>query len=272
MSPLPHNRTINVLERATRPAGRTASRRTKLTAATQITDDIVAQYAPLVRHVASKVFAANATILEFDDLVSYGMIGLIQAVERFDDSNGAGFTSFAIPRIRGAMIDAIRSVDPLPRGVRRRSIQLAQAGDVLSQELGRTPNEVEVAAGAGLTLEQARSTRAVWELTETSLELVTGADGDGNDGVSLGELLADPLAQDPSAPLEQRELLTSLASAIAALPERDLLVISLYYKEELSMREIALVLGISESRVSQLHHRALARLRSAMTADGLAAA
>jgi RNA polymerase sigma factor for flagellar operon FliA len=164
------------------------------------------------------------------------------------------------------MIDALRSVDPLPRGVRLRSTRIVQTTDALSLDLGRVPSEEEIAAGTGLTLEQLRETRAFWGRSELSLEQLKGVDGMDNEGVTFAEQLADPLAVDPSAPVELRELHDVLAKAVAQLPPRELLIVSLYYQEELSMREIAAVLGVSESRVCQLHHRALGRLRASIAA------
>lgn len=221
---------------------------------------LIAQHMGLVHHIASRMAAAGSGILDRDDLVSYGTIGLIEAIDRYDHERGPGLAGFAFHRIRGAMLDAARGLDPLPRSVRHKVKLLDRATSSLTLSLGRDPSHGELCAAAGLTERESRDAIAVAARLAIPLESVAWqGDTDGNQ-VCASEP-ADPSDEDFTARIESRELIEDLSEAVSVLPEREKLVIALYFKEQLDLVEIARILDISPSRVSQLKTRALARLR-----------
>lgn len=227
--------------------------------------DLILQYSPLVKYVMGRLAISLPAIVDYEDILSFGTIGLIEAVERFDNEKGVKFETYAISRIRGAIIDALRSLDRLPRSVRQKSKQSTEAILQLTTSLGRDPTDQEVAESLGLTVEVYRKHLVDASWVTVSLDAM-GSSDDEEDGGSGDPGLADPDAEDFSAGMEQAELIGDLSEAIRGLPDREQLILSLYYKEELTMREVSQVLGISESRVCQLHARALSRLRSQITA------
>ncbi len=223
---------------------------------------LILQYAPLVKYVIGRLAISLPAILDYEDILSYGTIGLIEAVERFDSSKGVKFETYAISRVRGAIIDALRALDRLPRSVRQKARDAAAATVDLTATLGREPNDQEVADTLGIPLARYLQDIVDASWVTVSLEMVGPVD-DEDDGP--GEIsVADPSAEDITLGIERTELIGELSTAIRELPEREQLVLSLYYKEELTMREISKVLGVSESRVCQLHARALGRLRTGM--------
>lgn len=234
---------------------------------------IILQYAPLVKYVMGRLAISLPAVLDYEDILSFGTIGLIEAVERFDHEKGVKFETYAIARIRGAIIDALRSLDRLPRSVRQKAKDAGRALVDLTEGLGRDPTDEEVAEAMGLTVQAYRKHLIDSSWITVSLDTMgTGGDGeDDNGGAALG--IADPDDEDFSVGIEQQELVGELAGAIRELPEREQLILSLYYKEELTMREVSKVLSISESRVCQLHARALTRLRGSIsrTQEGRAA-
>jgi len=227
--------------------------------------DLILQYSPLVKYVMGRLAISLPAIVDYEDILSFGTIGLIEAVERFDNDKGVKFETYAISRIRGAIIDALRSLDRLPRSVRQKSKDSAEAILQLTTSLGREPTDQEVATSLGLTLEVYRKHLVDASWVTVSLDAMGGSDDD-EDGGSGDIGVADPDTEDFSINLEQQELIGDLADAIRDLPDREQLILSLYYKEELTMREVSRVLGISESRVCQLHARALGRLRAQIAA------
>jgi RNA polymerase sigma factor for flagellar operon FliA len=224
-------------------------------------EQLILQYAPLVKYVIGRTAVSLPGVLSNEDILSYGTIGLIQAVDRFDPTQGVKFETYAIRRIRGSIIDAVRSLHPLSRDANRRAREVEQAYDHLTQELGRTPDDREVADYLGISLADFRVALLESSATLVSLETPLGETGDG-ERLALVEQLADERAVDVSEQIDRQELLALLVRAIEALPARDRLVISLYYYEELTLREISEVLGVSTSRVSQLHAAAVFKLRS----------
>jgi RNA polymerase sigma factor for flagellar operon FliA len=223
---------------------------------------LILQYAPLVKYVMGRLAISLPSILDYEDILSFGTIGLIEAVERFDDQKGVKFETYAISRIRGAIIDSLRSLDRLPRSVRQKARQASEAVLHLTNDLGRDPTDEEVAAALGLTPDAYRRQLIESSWVTVSLDAM-GATSDGDEeGAGPGSAVADPDGEDFSAEIERQELIGDLADAIRDLPDREQLILSLYYKEELTMREVSQVLGISESRVCQLHARALTRLRA----------
>ncbi len=225
---------------------------------------LILQYAPLVKYVIGRLAISLPAILDYEDVLSYGTIGLIEAVERFDPEKGVKFETYAISRIRGSIIDALRSLDRLPRSVRQKAKDVDAAVNKLTGELGRDPTDQEVADTLGITL--VRYLKDVVDASWVTVSLDTVGASDGDDS-GPGEIpVADPDAEDFTLGIEQRETVGELADAIRELPEREQLVLSLYYKDELTMREISGILGVSESRVCQLHARSLTRLRTWISA------
>lgn len=230
---------------------------------------VVEQYLPMVKylaqHVASRLPHAS---VDLNDLIQAGVLGLIDAVKRYDPNRGIKFETYAHLRVKGAILDELRSLDTLPRTWRHRAKAYENAYLKLEQRLGRIPYLEEVAAEMGMPPEQCQE-----ELRELAGLRVLSLDGqvfEGDKVGSLREVLADPQAADPVEALGLGELRERLAEAIEALPERHRLVITLYYYEELTMKEIAMVLGVTESRVSQIHAEAILSLRAKMGrfADG----
>ncbi|MEX1022293.1 MAG: FliA/WhiG family RNA polymerase sigma factor [Dehalococcoidia bacterium] len=223
-------------------------------------EQLILQYAPLVKYVMGRLAISLPAILDYEDILSFGTIGLIEAVERFDHTKGVKFETYAISRIRGSIIDALRSLDRLPRSVRQKAREANEAILRLTNELGRDPTDEEVAAALNVEPGAYRKTQVESSWITVSLDTLGASDGEEDTGGPMA--VADPDGQDFSVDMERQELIGDLASSIRDLPDREQLILSLYYKEELTMREVSEVLGISESRVCQLHARALSRLRS----------
>lgn len=219
---------------------------------------MIKEHLPLVRYHARRLANVQSTYngLQFEDLVAHGVIGLIQSVDRWDPRQGVAFHSFAAPRIRGAMIDAIRAGDHLPRTARQRVAVIDRAAARLSLELEREPTAQEVREKTGLNPDQYRESLAAKEWSVTSLEKTFQTDLEGGGYQPAADL------PEPSSRLEEESLWASITAAVSALPERERVLLSLVYKEELSRLEVAEVMGISQTRVSQLHGRAIARIQS----------
>jgi RNA polymerase sigma factor for flagellar operon FliA len=225
-------------------------------------DRLILTYAPLVKFVAGRVGASLPSHVDEQDLVSYGLLGLIGAIERFDPDREIKFETFAMARIRGAIIDELRSLDWVPRSVRTRARQIERAIAVLERELLRAPTDEEIAAKLGVTGEELED-----NLHEISRSSVAALDelwspSSSGDQIALIDTIKDETEPDPETSLEQSEVREALAEAISSLPEREKLVVTLYYYEELTLREIGEVLGVTESRVSQLHTKAILRLKA----------
>ena len=226
----------------------------------QLREQLILQYSPLVKYVMGRLAITLPAIIDYEDVLSFGNIGLIEAVERFDHTKGVKFETYAIARIRGAIIDALRSLDRLPRSVRQRAKSSEQATQHLTNELGRQPTDDEVAEALGLDPDTYRQHLINASWVTISLD-ATGGGGEDDEAEPGAFRVADPDAEVADERLEQHELVGDLASEIRQLSEREQLILSLYYQEEMTMRSVAEVLGISESRVCQLHARALTRLR-----------
>ncbi|HYQ78771.1 MAG TPA: RNA polymerase sigma factor WhiG [Solirubrobacterales bacterium] len=226
---------------------------------------LVVAYSPMVKFVAGRLGAGLPSHVEDADLISYGLVGLIGAIERFEPERGIKFETFAMTRIRGAIIDELRSLDWVPRSVRSRAREIETTQAKLEHELQRAPTEAELAAKLNLTEEELQS--ALLEIANSSVyaldELWTVSDSSG-DQVSLLDTIADESAADPQEALASTEVKDLLTEAIGGLPEREQLVVALYYYENLTLREIGEVLGVTESRVSQLHTKAVMRLKSSL--------
>ncbi|SFO84832.1 RNA polymerase sigma factor for flagellar operon FliA [Amycolatopsis arida] len=226
----------------------------------RIRDRLVLHYAPLVKYVAGRVGTGLPTHIDVGDLVQSGIFGLVDAIEKFDPERGLRFETYAMQRIRGAILDDLRSQDWVPRVVRSRAREAERALERLGARLHRTPTDAELADELGISLDELRDLYGQLQLTSVvALEdLVTA----GKDCGSLVDTLADDDAVDPVAILVDQDNRRQLAEAIAHLTERDRVVVSLYYFENLTLAEIGKVLGVTESRVSQLHTRAVLRLRA----------
>ena len=206
--------------------------------------------------------------VEESDLISYGLIGLINAIERFDIEREIKFETYAITRIKGAIIDELRALDWVPRSVRARAREIERAHAKLEHRLHRTPTDEEMARELRMDVDEFQE--ALLKISNSAVvaldELWAVSDASG-DQVSLLDTLQDPDAPDPQQLLDESELKDRLAEAISALPEREKLVIALYYYENLTLREIGEVLGVTESRISQLHTKAVLRLKSRLQSD-----
>jgi RNA polymerase sigma factor for flagellar operon FliA len=226
---------------------------------------LVVAYSPMVKFVAGRLGAGLPSHVDDADLISYGLMGLIGAIERFEPERGIKFETFAMTRIRGAIIDELRSLDWVPRSVRSRAREIETAQAKLEHELQRAPTEAELAQKLGLTEDELQT--SLLEIANSSVyaldELWTVSDSSG-DSVSLLDTISDPRADDPQESLASSEVKDRLTEGISGLPEREQLVIALYYYENLTLREIGEVLGVTESRVSQLHTKAVMRLKSAL--------
>jgi len=228
---------------------------------------LVVAYSPMVKFVAGRLGAGLPSHVDDADLISYGLMGLIGAIERFEPERGIKFETFAMTRIRGAIIDELRSLDWVPRSVRSRAREIEAAQTKLEHELQRAPTEEELAAKLGIDEEELQT--SLLEIANSSVyaldELWTVSDSSG-DQVSLLDTISDPRADDPQETLDSTEVKDRLTDAIGSLPEREQLVVALYYYENLTLREIGEVLGVTESRVSQLHTKAVMRLKSHLQA------
>jgi RNA polymerase sigma factor FliA len=243
-------------------------RRYKDSGDTHARERLVLAYSPLVKYVAGRMASGLPAHVEESDLISYGLLGLISAIERFDPSREIKFETFAVTRIKGSIIDELRSLDWVPRSVRAKAREIEKANAKLEHQLHRAPTDAEVAAELEMSVEDFQD--ALTRISNSSVialdELWTLSDASG-DQVSLLDTIQDPDAVDPAAALDVTETKDRLAEAIARLPEREKLVVALYYYENLTLREIGEVLGVTESRVSQLHTKAVLRLKSALQSD-----
>ncbi len=233
-------------------------------------DRLIVHYAPLVKYVAGRVRSGLPNSVESADLVSYGMFGLIDAIDKFDLERKIKFETYAINRIRGAIIDELRSLDWVPRSVRAKAKTLERAHAELEAELRRAPSEDELADRMGLTRAELAKLMSQVSITNmVALDEVTHGGSDRGDKMTLGDLLEDPRAPDPEAEYETEEMKVLLAEQIGELPEREKVVLTLYYYERLTLAEIGSVLGVTESRVSQIHSKSLLDLRARLTQIGL---
>ena len=230
----------------------------------ELRNQIITLYSPLVRFIVGRLGIPPTGLLDAEDLVSYGMIGLISAIDRFDPTRGVRFEAFASVRIRGAVIDQLRSLNWLPRSAISRVRLVESALAILEQRLGRPAKENEVAEEIGVSTERYRQMLLEMNATVLSLDAPLGSLLQDDEVTSLSELLEDQSSPGPVEQTEHQELTDTLGVAIDHLPEREKLLLSLYYQEELTMKEISKVLSVSESRVCQLHIQAIMRLRSAL--------
>jgi RNA polymerase sigma factor FliA len=223
-------------------------------------DKVILHYLHLVRYVVNRLPVTLPVTVGPDDLLSYGTLGLIEAVQRFDVERGLKFETYALTRIRGAIIDQLRVQDWIPRGVRKRSKQLQDAMAKLEERLGRNPTEEELATE--LAVPPAKVRQMVSDTNNLMLSLDESWSSDEGQGNSLIDLIEDQRSPDPESQYETNELRDRLTQAINSLPEREKLLIALYYHENMTLKEIGEIIQVSESRVCQLHAQAILRLRN----------
>lgn len=226
-----------------------------------ITEDALREHLPMVRFLALRMRERLPQQVEMEDLISAGIVGLIDAMQKFDPQKKVLFRSYAQFRVRGAMLDSLRALDWGPRDLRRKGRAVEEAIRVLSARQGHAPSEQEVAAEMGLDLAAYQQLLGELSGLEVSSLNVTPQDESGVE--ALATLAAGP-EDDPFLQCQSSEMRRLLAAAIAELPERERMVLTLYYYEELTMREVGAALGVVESRISQLHSSAMARLRVAL--------
>jgi RNA polymerase sigma factor for flagellar operon FliA len=225
-------------------------------------DRLILTYAPLVKYVAGRLGSGLPAHVDEGDLVSYGLLGLIGAIERYDPDRDIKFETYAISRIKGAIIDELRALDWVPRSVRARAREIERSIAELEAKLGRAPTDEEIAGKIGISVDELEE--SLTDISRTSiaaLDELWSVSGEG-DQVSLLDTIEDETGPRPEAALDETEMREALADAISRLPEREKLVVTLYYYEELTLREIGEVLGVTESRVSQLHTKAILRLKA----------
>ena len=228
-------------------------------------DRLILTYAPLVKYVAGRLGSGLPAHVDEGDLVSYGLLGLIGAIERYDPGRDIKFETYAIARIKGAIIDELRALDWVPRSVRSRAREIERAIAELEAKLGVAPTDEQIAEKIGITVEELEeSLTDIARSSIAALDELWTVSGQG-DQIALIDTIEDADAPDPQSSLSQTEMKEAIADAIARLPEREKLVITLYYYEELTLREIGEVLGVTESRISQLHTKAVLRLKSRLS-------
>ncbi len=224
-------------------------------------EKIVLEHTSLIRYIVNRIALRLPSHIDLDDLHSTGVIGLMDAIDKYDPEKNCKFKTYAEFRIKGAILDQLRSLDWVPRSIRQKSRRLDQAYTEVEQRLGRSASENEVANSLGIQLDEFHYLlNQVKGISMVNLdELRSGSD---SDQPIYGEIFEDVKAENPFASLRSRELRQTVADCISSLPQKERLVISLYYYEDLNMKEIGSVLGITESRVCQIHTKAVARLHS----------
>ena len=225
-------------------------------------EKLITDFVPIVNTIARRLEIYASSSYGFEDLVSVGLMGLLDAIEKFQPGKGAIFKTYAWHRIRGAILDEIRALDWVPRSIRDKASQLEKAYQTVRQRTGRAAEEFEVAEELGISQEQLQETLA--QVGCTSILTIEDLMTDEENEEIVNDWLADPYAVDVQEQVELQENKEILAESIDQLPEKEKLVVSLYYNEEATMQEISLILGITVGRVSQLHSSAIVRLRNAL--------
>ncbi len=227
----------------------------------EIREYFIEKYSPLVKYVAGKISTGMPQSVEFDDLISYGVFGLLDAINKFDIDRGIKFKTYAMTRIRGAIFDELRSIDWIPRSIRQKAKQMEQIISDLENKLGRPVEDIEIAQEMGISEEELQE--LMLQVSGTSVVSLNDIWylGDDNDEVSIIETLESPSNMNPDVLIEKEEIKDIIVAAIKKLPDKEKKVIVLYYYEDLTLKEIGQVLEVTESRVSQLHTKAIMRLR-----------
>ena len=229
-------------------------------------DRLVVNYSPLVRYVAGRVSGRTGGPLDQEDLISTGLVGLLGAIETYDPGRGNKFESYAISKIRWSMLDELRKVDPLSRRTRLRAQQIERARDELVQKLGRAPTESELVGALGISISEHRAFLDQYARAQVK-SLEARAEHQGGPAGGLHDLIGDHSATDPASAAEAAEVRARLVRAIGCLGEKERLVTTSYYYEGLTLREIGRVLDLTEGRISQILHAALARLKHSLSEE-----
>ena len=224
-------------------------------------DQLIVHYSPLVKYVASRVAAGLPQNVEQADLVSYGIFGLIDAIDKFDPGLGNKFETYAMQRIKGAILDELRSIDWVPRSVRAKARDVEKALGSLERELGRAPSDEELAEEVGWSVQQLRQTLSQISMVGiVALDDMLSVGGDRGESLTLGDTIADS-GESPVSLFEIEEMKQILADTINAMGEREKLVLMLYYYENFTLAEIGKVVGVTESRICQIHTKAVMQLQ-----------
>ncbi len=234
----------------------------RLTGDQRIRDAIVKQYAPLVKYVAGKISFGMPQNVDFDDLVGFGVFGLFDAIEKFDPDKHIKFKTYAVTRIRGAIFDELRSIDWVPRSVRQKTREIDETTQHLEARLGRSATHEEIADEMGMSIEQYN--QMILKVSGTSLMSLNDIwyVGEDSDKISIVESIESLSSFRPDVIAEKSELRRVIVETINELPDKEKKVLVLYYYEDLTLKEIGKVLDVTESRISQLHTKAISRLRS----------
>lgn len=219
----------------------------------------IEQYLPMVRRQASKMIGRLPANVEMDDLIQAGTMGLMDAMQRYEQGHGAEFETFAMLRVRGAMLDELRGADWVPRSVRKSQREIAEAVHKLEQKLRRAPKDTEIAAQLKVSLEDYHE--MLTDVRGAQLVYIGDYESEDGEGSYLDRHMADDKGN-PADQLSDHRFRQALVTAITNLPEREQYIMSMYYEHDMNLKEIAAVLGVTESRVCQLHSQAVARLRS----------
>jgi RNA polymerase sigma factor for flagellar operon FliA len=231
----------------------------------KIREAFIKQYAPLVKYVAGKVAVGMPHNVEFDDLVGFGVFGLLDAIDKFDPDKNVKFKTYAVTRIRGAIFDELRSIDWVPRSVRQKTREVEDAIGSLEAQLGRTATAQEIANSLGM--DENEYLKTMMKISGTSILSLNDVwfSGDENDKISIGDSIESPASLNPEVEVEKNEIRRVIVEAINDLPDKEKKILVLYYYEDLTLKEIGQVLEVTESRVSQLHTKAISRLRVRLT-------
>ena len=232
----------------------------------KIRDFLIKQYAPLVKYVAGKVAIGMPHNVEFDDLVGFGVFGLLDAIDKFEPAKHVKFKTYAVTRIRGAIFDELRSIDWVPRSVRQKAREVEDVVRTLEARLGRAATDEEIADAMSMSIEDFQS--LILRISSTSilsLNDVWYSSGDDDEQISIVDSIESPTGLNPDTIVEREEIKRVIVEAINELPDKEKKVLILYYYEDLTLKEIGHVLGVTESRISQLHTKAVMRLRAKLT-------
>lgn len=233
----------------------------------KLRDKLIIQYIYLIKYVAGRLRISLPATISTEDIASYGVEGLIDAIEKFQLSKGVKFETYALLRIRGAIIDRIRSLDWIPRGAQKRFKQIQTTIAELQGKLGRAPNTEEIAKRLDLPKEKVEATLV--EMESNTLVSIYDKRGDSSENMELIDTIQDKKADDPLAQLETRDVKNELSRALSNLPERERMILALYYHENMTLKEIGAALTISESRVCQLHAQAIMKLRKLLSSKDI---
>ncbi|MCL2184270.1 MAG: RNA polymerase sigma factor WhiG [Treponema sp.] len=230
-----------------------------------IREAFIKQYNPLVKYVAGKVAIGMPNNVEFDDLVGYGVFGLLDAIDKYDPDKNVKFKTYAVTRIRGAIFDELRQIDFVPRSVRQKTREIESTISNLEAQLGRTATDQEIANAMGM--DESEYMKTMQKISGTSIISLNDLwySGDDNDKVSIGDSIESPSSMNPDVVVVNEEIRRVIIEAINDLPDKEKKILVLYYYEDLTLKEIGRVLQVTESRVSQLHTKAILHLRSRLT-------